>query len=234
MYQKAFIMRMTIHSFSSMVAQLNEAQTKVVRSMGFASFLKVNLKHIPWKFSKWLVESFDPYSSSFVLLDGQRFTVTAFHVYVTLCVPIKGREIMEITRSSTDEEYDEVHAAWVKEWKIEHNALELTHMLEFMLPKKDGGKSFKRNFIIYLVSCLFSRLKNRYYSKSILKYVKDKLITTVRQYKESKSAKGVHFEGPVFFLMVSSTIQQPSPFIKLINNITKHSDYLKSNARIYY
>ncbi|KAJ8420503.1 hypothetical protein Cgig2_024708 [Carnegiea gigantea] len=190
MCQKAFIMRMTICSFSSMVAQLNKAQTKVVKSMGFTSFLKVDLKRIPRKFSKWLVESFDPYSASFVLPDGQRFTVTAFNVYVTLGVPIGGREIIEITKSSTDKEYDEV-----KKWKIQHNAPKLTCTPEFILAKKDRDESFKRNFIIYLANCFFSEPKNRYYSKSILKYVKEvnqitsldwckfvlqKLITSVR------------------------------------------------------
>ncbi|KAJ8445640.1 hypothetical protein Cgig2_018581 [Carnegiea gigantea] len=115
MYQKAFITRMSIHSFSPMMARLNEAQTKAVISIGFASFLKVDLKQILGKFSKWLIDSFDSYSASFVLLDGQRFMVTTFDAYVTLGVPIGGREIMESSRSSTDEEYDKVHAAWVKE-----------------------------------------------------------------------------------------------------------------------
>jgi len=57
MYQKAFITRMSIRSFSSMVAQLNEAQTEAVRSMGFASFLKIDLKQILRKFLKCLVDS---------------------------------------------------------------------------------------------------------------------------------------------------------------------------------
>jgi len=43
-YQKVFITRITMRSFSSLAAQLNEAQTKAVRSMRFASFLKVDLK----------------------------------------------------------------------------------------------------------------------------------------------------------------------------------------------
>ena len=86
--------------------------------MAFASFLKVDLKQIPGKFSKWLVESFDPYCAFFVLSNGQRFTVTSFDVYMTMGVPIGEKEIMEITMSSTNKEYDEVHVAWVKEWKI--------------------------------------------------------------------------------------------------------------------
>ncbi|KAJ8420796.1 LOW QUALITY PROTEIN: hypothetical protein Cgig2_016839 [Carnegiea gigantea] len=165
MYQKAFITRMTKRSFSSMVAKLNEARTEAVRSMGFTSFFKVDLKQILGK------KSFDPYSASFMLTNGQRFTATTFDVYVTLGVSIRGREIMEITRSLTNEEYDEVHATW-------HNAPKLTCIPEFNLAKKDWGESFKRNIIIYL-----------------------KLITSVKQYKESKSAKGVHFDGPFFFLM---------------------------------
>ncbi|KAJ8424214.1 hypothetical protein Cgig2_033098 [Carnegiea gigantea] len=172
-YQKAFITRMSIRLFSSMVAQLNEAQTEAVRSMGFASFLKVNIKQIPGKFFKWLVHSFDPYYASFVLPSGQRFMIIAFDAYVTLGLPIGGREIMKSSMSSTDEEYDEVHAAWAKEWKIEHTAPELIRMLEFILAKKDKGESFKRNFIIYLVNCCFNGPKNRYCRKSILKFIKD-------------------------------------------------------------
>ncbi|KAJ8421369.1 hypothetical protein Cgig2_025252 [Carnegiea gigantea] len=161
MYQKTFITRISICSFSSMMARLNEAQIEAIRSMGFASFLKVDLKQIPGKFSKWLVESFDPHSASFVRSKGQRFIVTVFDVYVTLVLPIGGSKIMEITRSSADEEYNEVHAVWLKEWKIEHNTLELTYLPEFILVKKDSGESFMRNFIIYLVNCFFSGPKSR-------------------------------------------------------------------------
>ncbi|KAJ8420870.1 hypothetical protein Cgig2_023870 [Carnegiea gigantea] len=141
--------------------------------MGFTSFLKVDLKQIPRKFPKWLVESFDPYAVCFRLSDGQKFPVIAFDVYATLDVPLGRREIIEITESSMDEEYHEVPATWLKEWKVQKNAPELTRMPEFILAKKDEGKSFKRNFIIYLVNCFFSGPKNRYCNKFILKYVKD-------------------------------------------------------------
>ncbi|KAJ8419722.1 hypothetical protein Cgig2_020783 [Carnegiea gigantea] len=78
-------------------------------------------------------------------------------------------------------------------------------MPEFILTKKDRDKSFERNFIIYLVNCIFSRPKNHYCSKSMLKYVKDvsqiasldwcqfildKLITSVKHHKESTAVKG--------------------------------------------
>ena len=134
---------MTTHSFSSIVAQLNEAQAEAVRSMGFSSFLKVDLKQIPWKFSKWLVENFDPYAICFRLPDGQKLPITALYVYVTLDVPFGERKIIEITKSSTDEEYDEVHIAWLKEQKIEQKALEVTRMSEFILAKKDGVESLR-------------------------------------------------------------------------------------------
>ncbi|KAJ8425626.1 hypothetical protein Cgig2_024281 [Carnegiea gigantea] len=102
-----------------------------------------------------------------------RFTVTTFNVYVALSVPIGVRKIIKITKSLMDEEYDKVHATWFNECKIEHNAPELTRMPEFSVAKKVRGKSFKRNFIIYLVNCFFSGPKNCYCSKSIVKYVKD-------------------------------------------------------------
>ncbi|KAJ8427309.1 hypothetical protein Cgig2_032958 [Carnegiea gigantea] len=142
-YQKAIISRMSTHSFSSLVAPLNEAQAEAIRSMGLAFFLKVEVKQIPGEFSKWLVESFDPYALYFKLPDGQKFPVTAFDVHMTLGVPLGRIEIIKITKSSMDD---------------------------------DGPK-------------------NRYYSKSILKYLNDvsqiasldwchfivdKLITSVR------------------------------------------------------
>ena len=83
--------------------------------MGFASFLKANLKQILGKFSKWLVESFDPYAMCFRLPDGQKFPITTFDVYVSLGVHLEGEEIIEITKFLTDEAYDEVHAGWLKE-----------------------------------------------------------------------------------------------------------------------
>ena len=82
--------------------------------MGFVSFLKVDLKQILGKFSKWLVERFESYSICFKLSDRQKFFITTFDVYVTLSMPIRGRQIIEITKSSMDEKYDELHAAWFK------------------------------------------------------------------------------------------------------------------------
>ncbi|KAJ8421699.1 LOW QUALITY PROTEIN: hypothetical protein Cgig2_002596 [Carnegiea gigantea] len=84
----------------------------------------------------------------------------------------------------------------------------------------NGGESFKRNFIIYLVNCFFNGPKNRYCSKSILKYHKnvsqipsldwcqfvvDKLITSVRHYKGSTAPKGKvnnDFSAPSFISIV--------------------------------
>ncbi|KAJ8434824.1 hypothetical protein Cgig2_033546 [Carnegiea gigantea] len=126
---------MSTHSFSCPVALLNEAQTKAVRSMRFASFLKDDLKHIPGKSSKWLVESFDPYAVCFRLLDGQKFPIIAFNVYVTLGVPLGGIEIIKITKSSMNEEYNETE-------------------------------------------------------EPLLQFILDKLINSVRHYKESTVAKG--------------------------------------------
>jgi len=87
-FQKAFITRITTHSFLSLVAQLNKAHIKTVRSMGFASLLKVDLKKIPQKFLKCVVERFDHYSNYFKLLDGEEFPVTTFEVGM----PIGGRK----------------------------------------------------------------------------------------------------------------------------------------------
>ncbi|KAJ8424499.1 hypothetical protein Cgig2_020044 [Carnegiea gigantea] len=120
--------------------------------MGFVSFLKVHLKQIPGK-----------------LPDAQKFSASTFDVYVTLGVSFHGMQIVEITKSLIDDEYDEVNAVWFKEWMIDQNAW---NSLECQT-EKDEGESFKKNFVIHLVNCFFSGLKNRYCSKSVLKYVKN-------------------------------------------------------------
>jgi len=124
---------MTTRSFSSLVAELNEAHTKAIRSMGFAVFLKVDLKQILGKLSKWLVESFDPYTVFFRLPDGQKFSFTTFNMCMTLGVLSKGKQIVEITKPFMDEKYNEVNVACLRGWKIDQNTLELTRMLEFIL-----------------------------------------------------------------------------------------------------
>jgi len=83
----------------------------MVRSMGFASSLKVDLMKIPGKSSKWVVQGFDPYYICFRLSDGQKFSIIAFDVYVTLGVPIKGWQIIKFNKPFIDKEYDEVHTA---------------------------------------------------------------------------------------------------------------------------
>ncbi|KAJ8420213.1 hypothetical protein Cgig2_033076 [Carnegiea gigantea] len=133
--------------------------------MAFASFLKFDVKQIPRNFSKLLVESFDPYAVCFRLLDGQTFPATPFDVHATLVF--------------NGHEYNKVHAAWLKEWKLQKNNPELTRMPDFILTQKDRGDSFKRNFIIYLIASL-----------DWCKFIVDKLITSVRHYKESTAAKG--------------------------------------------
>ncbi|KAJ8431501.1 hypothetical protein Cgig2_003250 [Carnegiea gigantea] len=152
-YHKAFITGMSMCSFSSMI---NGVALQIAR-----------------KFSKWLIESFGPYAIYCRLLDGKIFQVIVFDVYLTLGLPIGGKQIVQISKSSTNEEYEHVHTVWMKEWNIDQKTSELTRIMDFILSNKDGGGSFWRNFIIYMVNCFFSGSKNCYYSKSFLQNVKD-------------------------------------------------------------
>jgi len=53
--------------------------------------------------------------------------VIAF-VYLTLGMLIGETQIVEINKSSIDEEYEEVHAVWMKERRIDQKTSELTCM----------------------------------------------------------------------------------------------------------
>jgi len=146
-----------------------------------------------------------PYVVCFRFPDGHKFQVTTFDVYLMLGAPIGGKKIAQISKSYFDKEYQYVHIALMKERGIDQNNMKLTRMSDFIFGKTNGRESYKRNFIIYLVNYFFSGLKNHYCSKSFLKNVKDvnpiaslnwcqftldKMISSVRHYKESKAAKG--------------------------------------------
>ncbi|KAJ8425612.1 hypothetical protein Cgig2_005291 [Carnegiea gigantea] len=225
MCQKAFITRMSTHSFSSLIAQINEASAEAIRSMGFTFFLKVDLKHIPGKFSEWMVESFDPNAMCFTLLDGHNFSNTAFDVYATMGVPLGG------------------------EWKSSKSP-SLRRMKSMMryLPRglRDGNsKRMPRKSLERWSSFRPKRTggpKNCNCRKCILKYIKDvsqiasldwcqfvldKLIDSVRHCKESTAAK-VKANNDVCAPSFSPTL----PFHKLDGEAEILGDTLVSDANI--
>jgi len=105
------------------------------------------------KCAKWLVESFNPYVVCFRLSGGQKFQVTPFDVQLTFALYIGGREIIELGKSNSNEEYEN---------------LELTRILDFILKRMNRGESFKRNSVICLVNYFLSGSKNLYCSRSFL------------------------------------------------------------------
>ena len=115
----------------------------------------------------------------------------------------------------------------MKQWNIDQNTPEPTHMPDFILIEKDA-RGFKSNFIMYLVNCFFDESKNHYYSKSILKYMKDvnqiasldwcqfildKLIISVKYYKEKGYRRG-GFQWSTILLDGEFFYSTSNPFIK--------------------
>ncbi|KAJ8421655.1 hypothetical protein Cgig2_019773 [Carnegiea gigantea] len=71
--------------------------------------------------------------------------------------------------------------------------------------KKIGERALRQLHHIFR-ELLFQRIKELLLQKIVLKYMKDfvldKLISSVRHYKETKATKGLHFDGLFFFLMM--------------------------------
>ena len=59
-----------------------------------------------------------------------------------------------------DVKYNEVLAAWRKEWNLQDGTTKLSQMPQYILSQTDAGESFKRNFVLYMVSCFFNGSKN--------------------------------------------------------------------------
>ncbi|KAJ8420164.1 hypothetical protein Cgig2_006922 [Carnegiea gigantea] len=150
-------------------------------------------------------------------------------MHATLGVPLRGTKIIEITKSSMDDEHDEVHSTWLMEWKLQKNARNSLECPSSFCPKKMRVRA-SRGTLSYTCG-----LKNLYCSKSILKYLKDvsqipsldwcqfvvdKLITSVRHYKEMNN----DFYAPSFIPAV--------PLDKPDGNGQIQADKSVSNASI--
>jgi len=155
---------------------------------------------------EWLVNSFDPYSVILYISAEKKIENTP-------ALSIGGMKIEEFYGKKTkDAKYNKVFSAWIKEWSLQDGNPKLSQMPHYILSQADAGESFKRNFVLYMVSCFFNGLKNvdcaQYFAKNVANVEDIATIYwcqyTIDRLCESVKERTSNFDGPILFLMVSS------------------------------
>ncbi|KAJ8429061.1 hypothetical protein Cgig2_025050 [Carnegiea gigantea] len=145
---------MSPSGFVAMIENFNEAQRQAARDMGFEGFLHLQVPELPGGFI------FDPYLVTLYMFADKKIEITPMDVHLTLALPIGGRKVEEFYgKKAKDTKYNEVLLAWRKEWNLQDGTPKLSHMPQYILSQADVGESFKRNFVLYMVSCFFLRFK---------------------------------------------------------------------------
>ncbi|KAJ8423773.1 hypothetical protein Cgig2_034197 [Carnegiea gigantea] len=160
-HKKIFQSRMSPSGFVGMIAHFNEAQTKAIQDMGFGGFLHLQVTELPGKLCKWLVDRFDPYSVTLYISLNKMIEIAPMDVHITLVLPIGGRKVEEFYgKKPKDAKYNKVLNAWRKDWNLQDGTPKLSQMPQYILSQTDAGESFKRNFVMYMVSYFFNGSKN--------------------------------------------------------------------------
>ncbi|KAJ8422173.1 hypothetical protein Cgig2_026450 [Carnegiea gigantea] len=133
--------------------------------MGFAGFLHLQVTELSGDLCKWLVDRFDPYSVTLYISPDKRIEITPMDVHITLALPIRGRKVREFYgKKPKDATYNEVFDAWRKDSNLQDGTPKQSQMPQHILSQTDAWESFKRNFVMYMVSCFFNGSKNIHYS----------------------------------------------------------------------
>ncbi|KAJ8421727.1 LOW QUALITY PROTEIN: hypothetical protein Cgig2_024260 [Carnegiea gigantea] len=120
-------------------------------------------------------------------------------------------EMLKNFMQPKDLDYNVVISTWRKEWNLRDETPLLDKMLDYILKLTDAGESFKRNFILYMVSCFFNGSKNPHFASYFAKNAAnveeilaiDWCQCTIDKLCESVKKKASNFGNLILFLMVT-------------------------------
>ncbi|VFQ79296.1 unnamed protein product [Cuscuta campestris] len=151
------------------VEALDEVQRRVVVRIGFGSMLRIKLTELPAKLGFWVVEKFNPRSSSIELADGTKVHVTVDdirHVLGLSCGCVK------VLSKKKGEKCDILEQLRV-EIGMRDNKISPLELSEKVLQYIDGGIWFVRLFLLLVVSVLVDSPSHGYVNNWVLKRLED-------------------------------------------------------------
>ncbi|VFQ77328.1 unnamed protein product [Cuscuta campestris] len=151
------------------VEALNDVQRRDVVRIGFGSMLRIKLTELPAKLGFWVVDKFNPRSSSLELADGTKVRVTVDDIRHVLGLPC-GR--LKVLSKKKGEKCDIVEQLRV-EIGMRDNKISPLELSEKVLQYTDGGVWFCRLFVLLVVSVLVESPSHGYVNNWVLKSLED-------------------------------------------------------------
>ncbi|VFQ77274.1 unnamed protein product [Cuscuta campestris] len=199
------------------VEALNEVQRREVVRIGFGSMLRIKLTELPAKLGFWVVEKFNPRSSSIELADGTKVCVIVDDIRHVLGLPCGHVKVLS---KKVGEKCDILEQLRV-EIGMRDNKISPLELSEKVLQYTDGGVSFVRLFVLLVVSVLVDSPSHGYVNNWVLKSLEDvdgiaqlnwceyvhRALIESRVKWEKGNRK--YYTGPLFCLMVLIIAKPP-------------------------
>lgn len=209
-----FRTRMCCRGLVTLLKELNPQQKNAVKELGFESLFSLEVTTLPSSLCHWLVKNFDPYSRS-IPLANERLKLTEYDVHSCLGFHFGGEQVVEVEDPrSGSAAYQELVKDWRSRMGITKGGPNTTLMPARILASADGGLNFKRDFMVYMISCLISSNQTSQVNHKILNslvdiskvkdfdwcsYTMRALVKNVKDWRDKPSR---FFAGPILFLVV--------------------------------
>ncbi|RAL52635.1 hypothetical protein DM860_007403 [Cuscuta australis] len=151
------------------VEALDEVQRREVVRIGFGSMLKIKLTELPAKLGFWVVEKFNPRSSSIELADGTKVRVTVDDIRHVLGLPCGRAKVVSKKKGEKCDILDQLRV----EIGRRDNKITPLELSEKVLQYTDGGLWFVRLFVLLVVSVLVDSPSHGYVNNWVLKSLED-------------------------------------------------------------
>ncbi|RAL42575.1 hypothetical protein DM860_018239 [Cuscuta australis] len=131
--------------------------------------LKIKLTELPAKLGYWVVEKFNPRSSSIELADGTKVRVTVDDIRHVLGLPCGRAKVVSKKKGEKCDILDQLRV----EIGSRYNKITPLELSEKVLQYTDGGVWFVRLFVLLVVSVLVDSSSHGYVNNSVLKSLED-------------------------------------------------------------
>ena len=191
--------------------RLTDVQKQLVAEMGFESLLNNNFKieATPTKLGYWVVDKFDPETSSIIMEDGRAILITAKMIKEMLGIPMGEIAVTQVRFATT--EYPLI-VQWRHTYDYPDDRFSLRNVVEKLLIEHQTGMEFKINFLVAIISILGFCTKNGLVNQKFIQCIENEediknmdwcshllemMKTSKREYKSTTG-----FGGPLLLMVV--------------------------------
>ena len=191
--------------------RLTDVQKQNVAEIGFESLLNDNFKinTTPTKLGYWVVDKFDPKTSTIKMHDGRAIQITAKMIQEMLGIPMGEIAVSQVRYATTEHP---LIVKWRHTYDYPDDRFYLSNVVEKLLVEHQTGMEFKLNFLVAIISILGCCTKNGLVNQKFIQCIENEediknmdwcthlleaMKTSKREYKPTTG-----FGGPLLLMVV--------------------------------